>query len=406
MFTDFNIILGIDAEHERLNVMTVKRGDVSSAEVATFQGRHEKFVKGDWAGIISETLPEFLSGKTFKSPKVFLVLPDRTVGTDIITVPVIKHAKADSAIETRMSDLYPFRKNYKINKRLISSTKNIATYETVMLEKALQSSIYKAFSEYKIYPKVTTFSANTTLNAVLALRPKTRKSSFIFLDVKDTFSNLVVAMNGCLVGFSKINFGLNALKDYEVVSEYDLIDNSLAEVAVINAIEKAKNKRMTVIEDDDENLIDEQSIKSDAVTDASLTIDCENAVGAEQEITATETPKQKAYVKKVKKLPQYFLRPVPETNDGFVTENFRLFLKRLLLTKMQIEHTEYFTAPEFALVNLPEKYSFVIDETNKEDNGLDLKYFNPDKDGNVNITDNLELYGAIYSSVYNKTNNF
>lgn len=241
---------------------------------------------------------------------------------------------------------------------------------------------------------------------MLALRPKTRKSSFIFLDVKDTFSNVVVAMNGCLVGFSKINFGLNALKDYEVVSEYDIIDNSLAEVAVINAIEKAKNKRMTVIEDDDENLIDEQSIKSEAVADASLTIEGENAVGAEQEITATETPKQKAYVKKVKKLPQYMLRPVPETNEGFVTENFRLFLKRLLLTKMQIEHTEYFTAPEFALVNLPEKYSFVIDETNKEDNGLELKYFNPVKDGNVNITDNLELYGAIYSSVYNKTNKF
>ena len=407
--TVLNIVLCIDVHEECLRAMTIKKADISTAEIKCFKAEHERFVKGDWAGIIAETLPEFLADKTLSSPKVVLVLPNSCVGTDIISVPVIKRAKTDLALETSMTDLYPFRKDYSIKKRLISSTKNLATYEIVMLDKHIQNNIYKAFSEYKLYPKNTTYLANTTLNAVLALRPKTRKSTFIFMDIKENHTNVVISMNGGTVGFQTLNFGLNALKDYEVVEEYNLVDNSLAEVAVINAIEKAKNKRMTIIEDDDEDLIDEQAIK----VNESLNHDAQTLENSEAEtvipaeITATDSaPKQKTYVKKVKKLPKYMLRPIPETPEGFVVENFRLFLKRLLLIKMQMEHTEYYVAPEFALVNLPDKYAYVIEETNKEDNGLTLKYYNPTKDGNVNITDNLELYGALFTSTFNKTNNF
>ena len=63
--------------------------------------------------------------------------------------------------------------------------------------------------------------------------------------------------------------------------------------------------------------------------------------------------------------------------------------------------------PQYVLVNMPEEYAFVIDEINKEeDNGIPFRYFDPAKENNVQLTSNLDLYGALFMSSFNKTHNF
>jgi hypothetical protein len=59
--------------------------------------------------------------------------------------------------------------------------------------------------------------------------------------------------------------------------------------------------------------------------------------------------------------------------------------------------------PEFILINLPEEFEFVIEELNKdEDSKAEFRFFNAQKDINPEILDNLELYGGLFFSSFNK----
>ncbi|MBO7377994.1 MAG: hypothetical protein J6U35_03870, partial [Clostridia bacterium] len=116
-------------------------------------------------------------------------------------------------------------------------------------------------------------------------------------------------------------------------------------------------------------------------------------------------PKVKAYQRKIKKLPAYMQRPVPETQEMINVENFRLFVKHVMLMKMQIEQAAVYEAPESALVNMPGDSGYIIHETNKENDGFEFRYFEPQKEDNVELTEHLDLFGALYMEQFNKNNN-
>ena len=120
-----------------------------------------------------------------------------------------------------------------------------------------------------------------------------------------------------------------------------------------------------------------------------------------------EPVKVKAYQRKIKKLPAYMQRPVPETIEGVRVENFRLFVKHVMLMKMQIEQGGIYTVPQYALVNMPKDYAYIIDETNKEDddNGFEFRFFEPEKEDNVELSEHLDLFGALFMNQFNKNNN-
>ncbi len=100
-------------------------------------------------------------------------------------------------------------------------------------------------------------------------------------------------------------------------------------------------------------------------------------------------------------------RPVPETIEGVRVENFRLFVKHVMLMKMQIEQGGIYTVPQYALVNMPKDYAYIIDETNKEDddNGFEFRFFEPEKEDNVELSEHLDLFGALFMNQFNKNNN-
>ena len=460
-----------------------------------------KIIRGEWEKILAEGLPEYMSKQSFdQSFAVHLVLPDGVIGADVFNVPTLQRAKMETALETSLKDLYFFYNDYKFNKAIVSSNKTNTTFEVIMASKSLLNRVYKSLNELKLYVKNATFAANATVNAALALRPKNKKQSFIMLDISPESARVIAVSGGQTVGWKQLKFGYNVFAYEKVMIENNIVFNDIAQIAVINATEKAKKKKMTeqIEEDEDDaaiieenalvvNEIDKHSEEINKIDNSDLAnvIDSAEAIRAEKdknavlsenanangavitensaenanetnnssannssantssantsdngsaEAAATSTEakpetaaqeakpeakpetkpevkpepvKVKAYQRKIKKLPAYMQRPVPETIEGVRVENFRLFVKHVMLMKMQIEQGGIYTVPQYALVNMPKDYAYIIDETNKEDddNGFEFRFFEPEKEDNVELSEHLDLFGALFMNQFNKNNN-
>lgn len=492
-----NLIIGFDTINYNLKIMRVLSRDTHSVKVDFVSVNQDYFIRGEWEKILAEGLPEYMSKQSFdQSFAVHLVLPDGVIGADVFNVPTLQRAKMETALETSLKDLYFFYNDYKFNKTIVSSNKTNTTFEVIMASKSLLNRVYKALGELKLYVKNATFAANATVNAALALRPKNKKQSFIMLDISPESARVIAVSGGQTVGWKQLKFGYNVLANEKVMIENNIVFNDIAQIAVINATEKAKKKKMTeqVEEDEDDaaiieenalvvNEIDKHSEEINKIDNSDLAnvIDSAEAIRAEKdknavlsenanangavitensaenanatnnssadntsanntsavnssagnaEAAATSTEakpetaaqevkpeakpevkpepvKVKAYQRKIKKLPAYMQRPVPETLEGVRVENFRLFVKHVMLMKMQIEQGGIYTVPQYALVNMPKDYAYIIDETNKEDddNGFEFRFFEPEKEDNVELSEHLDLFGALFMSQFNKNNN-
>lgn len=442
-----NLIIGFDTLNFNLKIMRVIGRDVSSVKVDFIPVPEEHFVKGEWNEIITLGISDYIKRQNFdKSFAVHLVLPDRVVATDVIIVPTLAKSKMFTGLEAQIKDLYFFYNDYKFNKSVVQANKTNTTFELLMVSKTLLNEIYKALGESKLYIKNSTFAANSSVNAVFALRPKNRKQSFIFLDIKSDHANLIAVSNGVTVGWQHIRFGYNVFLNDKVMIENNVVFNDIAQIAVINATERAKKKKMTAMEEDEDDssdIIEENaivlneidahpeqvqgidnkelegvieaamdngySLSSAASEDAAADIDTEGG-GAGSKTPETKPaqpapPKVKAYQRKLKKLPAYMQRPTPETQELINVENFRLFVKHVMLMKMQIEQGGIYSVPAYALVNMPGDYGYVIEETNKENDGFEFRYFDPARENNVELTEHLDLFGALFMEQFNKNSN-
>ena len=482
-----NLIIGFDTINYNLKIMRVLSRDTHYVKVDFVSVNQDYFIRGEWEKILAEGLPEYMSKQSFdQSFAVHLVLPDGVIGADVFNVPTLQRAKMETALETSLKDLYFFYNDYKFNKTIVSSNKTNTTFEVIMASKSLLNRVYKALGELKLYVKNATFAANATVNAALALRPKNKKQSFIMLDISPESARVIAVSGGQTVGWKQLKFGYNVLANEKVMIENNIVFNDIAQIAVINATEKAKKKKMTeqIEEDEDDaaiieenalvvNEIDKHSEEINKIDNSDLAnvIDSAEAIRAEKDknavlsenanangavitensaenanatntssantsdngsaeaaVTSTEAKpetaaqeakpevkpeakpepvKVKAYQRKIKKLPAYMQRPVPETIEGVRVENFRLFVKHVMLMKMQIEQGGIYTVPQYALVNMPKDYAYIIDETNKEDddNGFEFRFFEPEKEDNVELSEHLDLFGALFMNQFNKNNN-
>ena len=117
-----NLIIGIDTVNANVKIMRIFGKDTGSAKVEYIPAPVDALNRGEWDKVIEETLSEYMEQQHIsQSFAVWLVLPDRTVGTDIITMPTIKHSKMNVALETQMQELYRFYKNVKFNKFIFLS---------------------------------------------------------------------------------------------------------------------------------------------------------------------------------------------------------------------------------------------------------------------------------------------
>ena len=208
------------------------------------------------------------------------------------------------------------------------------------------------------------------------------------LDVKERYSRFSFVINGKTVGFYSLPFGLNALSDHSVKAEISLFDHTTADLAVLNATEKAKRKNLTTLDDE----LDDQDLTER---------------GDDEDFEDDGAQKSGALFKRLnRKLPKFLQRPEPTSSEQFVYENFRPFLKWSLELVRNNSELLSFGMPETVLVNIPEKFHFLFPMLNEKASEHKISFAPLISEDSPEIQNNLELCGALFIKKLNKSNNF
>lgn len=392
----------------------------------------------------------FAQHPSLQNLQAYVVLPNLAVGFETFNLPNMKRSQMTQAVETELANLYEGRqKDCKVNTSVLYHNKQYTTIGAIYFNKKLIAQIYKLLTDVKVFPKVTTYSGNALLNSVYNFVPQTRGKSFVFADVHNEYTEIAVSSKGKTLGVAIIPHGMSVVRSEKVEQEYMRTNHDIGELAVINAREMAKAKSLTMTETDP-SVIPEGATIADYAVDPSATVSEEEKTAAEDttEETASEqgvenpatedvaapseggsddfyeseedeekrlAEEAKAKQKKIKvfkkmprRYPKFMTREAPETEEGVQFENWRIIVKWILLYARQAELTEYIDAPDYVLVNMPQDYYFLLEQTNVEqgNDGLQFKPFDVADKMAGTIKGNLNLYGGLFSSHYNKTNNF
>lgn len=454
------IIVGFDLREKLIKVMIIgKTKDKTVSTETEYLHFNERIFTGEFYAEARAILQEYFATKPLLANQpVYVVLPNEAVGFEMFNLPNLSQSKLDQAFETELSNQFEGRqKEKKINKFPVSHNKQYTIIGAVYFDKMLVNNVYKMLTGYKLFPKQTTYSANGLLNAVLANMPKARGKSFVFADVHGTYTEIVISSKGKTMGFAYIPHGTDLLKTDKVESEYMRTEHTAGEIAVINARESAKAKALTTIgtelpedatfedyavdgaaegeysgeraeqaaQDEVTEAVPEETAEAgaeEAAEEIALdsaaaetagegaaegTDDAEDEEKALEEAAKARLNKIKVYRKMPKRYPKFMLRELPETEEGFLFENFRILAKWILLYARQAELSEYISSPEFILVNMPEDRRFLLEKMNEEQgDGLQFKAFTAADKLAPQQRNNLALTGCLFAKQYNKNHNF
>ena len=343
--------------------------------------------------------------------KVTVILPDKAVMTDTIRIPTMKGSgKTKKTLEVTLRGLYRNYNDLHIVSHVAEQNKQYSTFAIAAVQKKIISSIYAACSENKLFVDTLTYASSAAVGGAVLLYPKLKNASYLFLDIKDEYSRFAFVANGKTVGYYMLPFGLEFLRDPRLEQEDMLFDHSYAELTVLNAREKAKSKKLTVMafgeefadaisdaEEESDELAEVVDSDEEIISDGEDIADEESETEDEGLENARPLLNQKIFIKKSpRRLPKFMLREIPETEEGIAYENFRVFIKWALTLINENERLTELGKPEFVCVNLPKELMSVLDMANEEaeENGIAFACLpNEEEDA---ILSNLELYGGLF----------
>ncbi len=341
-------------------------------------------------------LREALAGFTEDIPsetvrKVALVLPDEAVALDTLRLPAMRSPRVlQNAVETKLATIYKNRAELEARSHMVEKNKQYCTFRTLAVQKSILEELRTACGENRLFAECIGFSSASAVAAVSELMPKWKSESYLFLDLKDVYSRFIFVAGGQPVAFYTLPFGLEFLIGPKQVPEDLLFDHTLGELAVLNAQEKARAKKLTLLrelngsEEDEEDTDNTPEEVGEAV---SPTASEAAATDSREKLLARRTPR---------KLPLFMQRPQAETPEGIAIENFRVFLKwGLSLLRGNPQLAEMVT-PKFIAVNLPSEHSYILEAYAPEEHetGLPLVRFDG-ADGDSDLAASLELFGGL-----------
>lgn len=405
-------VIGIDTDKGEVHFYSADKGDKDSISYFTGSYKAKPFSKEFYEklGSIIERYRE--NNHAGSSQKVSLVLSDSTVLTDTINLPIINKKAMDTSLDASLSNLYG-GVDIKFNRLLAMQNKQFATYAVAGMRMDTLVKLQNLLADNQMgVANVTYFSAAAT-NAAIMLNPKLKNASFVLLDIKDDFTRIVLVVKGRTLGFYSLPFGSGVLKSDLVEAEDMLFDHASAELLVLNAKEKAKAKALTAAEDFMALPLteEEESTETPAeeiATEQTTAEDDEDYEDEDEEVEVLEPIVLSGKVRKKtpRKLPKYMQRPIPESEQAFVYENFRVFVKWTLEFIANNSSITSIGAPEAVYVNMPDEYSFLYDMVNSEAEENGIRFMPLSTEKNEIVRKNLELYGGFFAKQLNKFNNF
>lgn len=447
------LLIGIDMRAGAIRVMRSERGRApAGADRLDFTSRvftdefYEEFKK-----LLSDYVSEH---PDLRGMAAYVVLPDDCVGFETFNLPAMSQFKLGAAIDAELNNLYVnMQKTHKVNKCVLKKGRDYNVYGAYYFDKNIVSELNKAIAAARLFPRVTTYSGNALCDGVFGIMPRARGKSFLIADVRRDCTNIAVSVHGKTLGTATIPHGSDLLREDEVQSEYMITDHELGEIAVINAREIARAKSLTVAIDDEVerelsgmetaeeesgdlnegaegagNKTAEESAQGDELTIADdegwseEELTPEEAAAAddgeegdddgwtEEEVSPEElegASSAKVYKKTPRHYPKYMQRPVPDTEEGIIYENFRIILKWLLLYARNVGFTEYAHAPDYILVNIPREFYPLITKANAEEgNRVRLVPLTAADKASAAVKDDLWLAGAAFADKYNRDGNY
>lgn len=415
----YSTTIAVDSRHSAIHYYSMLGNDQASIvhNVKSYSGFtfDEAFFTR-----FKEIIGEFVAETPSESiRKVSLILPDNAVATDTVNVPTMRSKlSTKNALDLALGELYRNHSDLKVSYLQAAQNRQYTTYSTSAIQKRILTGIYSICSENKMLVDTTTFAASSTVGAISSLNPKMKNASYLFLDIKDTFTRFVFVANGRAVGFYTLPFGLEFLGGHKYIQEDMLFDHTLGDLTVLNAREKAKAKKLTVLaEQSDAPAEGEAPVEADA--DGELREEHEFVEEPDRELAnpmaesfadsdghRIVTPKVMAK-KTPRRLPKFMQRPIPETPEEIVNENFRVFVKWALSLLISNEKIVGLGAPEFICVNIPDPLSFALDYANgqREGHSLEFRKLNV-HNATGDILSNLELYGGFFPKAISKGTKF
>ena len=328
-----------------------------------------------------------------------IVLPDSVVFSDILTLPSMRSLSIQTSVNSVISSAYKNRNDLSINVYTLQTKPVITSFLTGVRNKIL-TSVRTACTNSKLLAKNITFASNATVNAVSSLLPKLRNSTYVLLDIKDNYSKVVYVYQGAAIGFASLPFGYSSIRNDMVVPEDILFDHSVAALAVKNAHERARTGVIAVEKPVSDAITVSERSSGDSEEEEFEVIDRETLRKLVEE-------SKRMQEKTPRKLPKYMLRPKPDTEEGFICENFRVFAKWALCYIAENETYTSLGAPEAIYVNMPSRFSAAVDKINEEanENGIKFEVLGLAKEPRE-IKRNLELYGGMFAGKMSSSNNF
>lgn len=348
--------------------------------------------------------------------KITVIIPDSAVLTDIIKIPTMKGiGRTKKMLGVTLGGLYRNYNELQVISHIAEQNRQHSTFSISAVQKRIVSSIYAACSENKLLVDTLTFASSAAVCGAVVLNPRLKNGSYVFLDIKDTYSRFVFVANGKTTGFYTLPFGLDFLRRDKVTQEDMLFDHSYAELSVLNAREKAKSKQLTVMAFDSEPFDADEELETESLaseTEAEETVALEDEDAEELEMNeAMESHPQSAlklFTRKTpRKLPKFMQRDIPETREAVLYENFRVFVKWGLTLIRENERLTELARPEFICVNLPSELVSALDKVNEEieENGITFTHL-PCDNVSMEVSSNLELFGGLHPKQISSANKF
>lgn len=360
-------VMGLDPDRGMVYLYTMEKGQKHAIRSFVANCREKPF-SAEYFEKLGHVLTQFRQEHPFLAlQQVSVVVPDRAVLTDTIHLPALRKKAMEASFAASVHNLYSNSADLKFNRVLALQNKQMVTYAITAIPKDLLQNIHKVCAQHQLSVSDVTHASAAAAGGAMALEPRLRNGSFLLLDMQEDRAKVIFVAKGRTVGFYALPFGTGILSRTKVMSEERLFDHSAAEHLVRNAMAKAQAKTLTMAEEAEP---DEGGLSQ-------------------------------------RRLPDFMLRPAPADEQGFVYENFRIFLKWVLELLAANGGITALGAPEAVYVNMPRDYAFLYDMVNLEaaENGI---RFAPLFSGARNdaVANHLALYGGLYLRQMSKLNRF
>jgi len=377
-------VISTDIHDKFINVLSMIGNDLTSITITRLPYKTRPLDE-EFFEKLKSILENFLKDKPSKDVMaVYVVFPNECVSTDIFNIPTIGRKQMSSSLNINLEQMYKNKKDLLLKHQVLIANKQYSAYFILSVNKQIIASFYSTLANCGMYAKQSSYLSNSLISGVLHLQPKRKNDSFIFVDIKKDYTYFAITNKGRTIGHYYLQFGYKILESNKLAYENMLVNHDLAEITVLNAKEKARAKQLTTLADEGEH--EEES---------------ETPVASEGKVLAKKVPKR---------LPKFMQRPTPETEEEMACENFRIFTKWILLVAGNYAKKGKEFELDYALVNMPEKFNFIInkynEETENQESNLKFVAFNENIGLLDKVKENIELFGALYLNHHNKNQLF